>query len=473
VTARGRAGLALLAGLATLAGCAGSSEEAVLRFSAERARWKIDRLERRSAADAPDSAAFVARVRREHERIAGRYGPEGTLPAGASLDADARVRYRIAGSSALYALDLATRDEVTPEVCAGYADLAKRYDFDPEVVVRARTHEGLARQRRGDVTQALQAFASALEATFPTAASDVAEVPPYELLRADVEVHVALLVSRTQSAAEAAAAAQRGAERLGPKVDAWSGKPGDGWLDRRRGELLALAGRGEEAVQRFEKIVAATAPGEDRSAIALLLGEVEEVALGRNDQAERWYRTAVTEGTGRPIGTDARLLLGHLLRSTGRPREAADILAPAIVPGASTTGEDRAEALYDTARCLEALDRSEDALLAVTRGATEEGPFALGCAARRARRTRDLDSPDSGRESEALVARAAREFGARVKALSLRDYTRQLRVAREDEAWRDVNAELSGVAASRPGTSLADSARTLIGAITGAGLAPP
>lgn len=450
------AGIALLA---TVSACAASHEEAVQRFEAERTRWKADRLERRLTLAGADSSVASRRLQHEHTEIARRFGPDGRLGANSILDPDARVRYRIAGSSALYAVDLEARESVGEEACAEYSGIAERYAFDSEIALRARIREGLARERRGEESAALAAYERALETPpsgDPFAGNDV---PVHEQLRADLEVHVALLARDLRSVADASDVVRRSVDRLRARAEKWAGHAGENRLRRRLAEALAIADRGEEAAALLQELLGAASTGEARAEFALLIGEVEEVTRHRPDEAETWYRRAVAEGIGRPIGNDARLHLGHLLRAAGREREAADFFSIAIISGASTTAAHRAEALYGQARCMDDLDRREDALNAAARGATEAGPFGLACAARRARQARDFDTPGAEQEMNDFVARAGREPGPRGGAPSLKDLSQAVRREREAEAWADVVAELRVVAAARNGTALGEAAR--------------
>jgi len=98
--------------------------------------------------------------------------------------------------------------------------------------------------------------------------------------------------------------------------------------DRIRAVELARAGRTEEAIQLFERVVAQS-PGDAESRLWLARLDLR---LGRIDKAEAQVRSVLAE---RPADVDARIVLGTVLTRKGDWRGALDVL----VPTASDAGQ--------------------------------------------------------------------------------------------------------------------------------------
>lgn len=459
-----RRGVACIVLLAMLPACAGGGD-AARRFAAERARWHVERVERRAGPPEALSESVRAELRRRHAQLADRFGPERALPAGAAVDPEARRRCRIAGASALRAAELAPRETPDTERRSEFAAIAERYAFDPEIAVRAHVEEGLALEREGDLPAALDAYGRALARQ--DAPSDTAS--GWERLLADVELHVVLRTREAESAAEATAAASSARARLTSRAERHAGRPDGRWIRRRLAEVCAASGDGETAAAILADLLAtalATTTGSDEAAeLAVRLGEVQELLLDRPDEAEVLYRRAGSEAAGRPAGTDARLHLAGLLRAKDRARDATDVYALVIAAAVAADDPARAEALHGRGRCWESLGRWEDAIPAFLRGAEEEGPFALACAARLSLRFRDMDHPEAAGTMRAFATRAELASRSRPPARTLLDWAAAVRRQREARAWAEVLDELAVVAGGRGGSDvpdLASRARTRI-----------
>jgi YaiO family outer membrane protein len=101
--------------------------------------------------------------------------------------------------------------------------------------------------------------------------------------------------------------------------------------DRVRAVELARAGRNEEAVQLFERIVAQSpADTESRLWIARL-----DLRLGRIESAEAQVRSVLAD---HPADVDARIVLGTVLTRKGDWRGALDVLVP-TEPDAGENGD--------------------------------------------------------------------------------------------------------------------------------------
>ncbi len=442
----------LLAALA-LPACAGSDEPA-RRFEAEGARWNLDRAERRLGERAMASPAVRADLRARHLELARRFGPERPVPAGARLGPDERLRYAIAGASALYAAELAARDGTDEALRRELADVATRYAFDPDVAVRARVREGLAWEAIGEAATALVSYRAALEAPDPGEGAS----PEWERLRSDLELHVVLRVEERGPPAATAEAVRSARARLARRAAAQDGPLGR-WIRRRLAEVCAVGGDGDEAARILGELLEGDDVTDERAELRVRLGEVHERLRDAPSEAESLYRLAGAQAAGRPAGTDARLHLGHLLRRTDRPREAVDAYALVIAAAVVEGDPARAEALWGRGLAFDALNRWEDAIPAFARGAGEPGPFGLGCAARLSQRFRLIGHPEAESTTHGFVARAAEAARVAPPPPVLRDWAWKVRRAREAAAWDAVAEELDAIARGRAGSALADSAR--------------
>jgi tetratricopeptide (TPR) repeat protein len=433
------------------AGCGASPDESVRRFEAERVRWHLDRFERRAGAWGVRSQEAVAELRRRHVELAARFGPEHPVEASATLDPEVRLRYRIAGSSALYAAELAARDGTDESLREEFASLAERYAFDPEIAVRSRIRAGLAWERDGNFDAALASYRRALD--LPDADAD--SVPAWERLRGDLELHVVVL--EHDGVAEASDIARGARDRLARRAEAWSGRPGERWIRRRLAEVCAVLGDGDEAARILLDLVESAAGSDEGAELQVRLGEVQESLRGQHADAEACYRRAGAEAAGRPAGIDARLHLAALLHATDRPREGADVYAVVVAASVAPGDPARVEALWGRGRCWDALGRWEDAIPAFSRATHEEGPFAIAAAARLSQRFREIGHPKAEETTRAFVERAGRPGWLGRDGAALRDWASARREDREWQAVAEVLEEL-GILAAR-GTALADSAR--------------
>ena len=442
----------LLVAVVLLSSCAAPDEPA-RRFEAERARWHLDRLERRLGPLALASRPVREDLRQRHQGLAHRFGPDRPLGAGSRLGVDERLRYGIAGASALYAAELAARDGTDEKLRQEFDDIATRYAFDPDIAVRARVHEGLAWEAVGDAATALASFRAALEAPDP----EDGVSPGWEHLRSDLELHVVLLLRDGPSRAAAIEAARTARARLTRRAETQTG-PGERWIRRRLAEVCAASGDGDEAARIFTDLLSAPDGSDEEAEMMVRLGEVQELLRDQPSEAEALYRRAGAQAAGRPVGADARVHLGHLLRVTGRPREAVDVYALVIAASVAVDDPARAEALYGRGLAWDALTRWEDAIPAYGRGAAEKGPFAIACAAQLSHRFHLIEHPAAAEETGRFVARASTAANTDPPSPGLRDWAWLVRVDRESAAWSDVLEELDAIARERSG-SVTDTAR--------------
>src|ERR1700676_1049642 len=86
-------------------------------------------------------------------------------------------------------------------------------------------------------------------------------------------------------------------------------------------DAALAAGRFDEAVAHYRAALSATVYGAQAGALLHKLGKALE-RLGRIDDAEASYRASLER---EPTRVDAYLDLGHIVRLTGRAREALQI----------------------------------------------------------------------------------------------------------------------------------------------------
>jgi tetratricopeptide (TPR) repeat protein len=456
----GRRGLLalVLVGAVAAVGCRDAIELS-RRFDAERDRWRTDRLEagwRQRGGIGPERRA---RLRDFHLRIARRHGGKRAPTASELADPDVALRFRIAGSSALYAADLASVQGASEEVAREYDRVAEVYEFDRGIHVRARIGEGWTRERLGQTERALALYEELVvrgpvetEGWFGSA----------EVLLLDLEPHLAI-VARERFGTEAArAVALRSVDRLEARR-----KEGGGGrrLVLRLAECRFLAGDWERGLAELEPLFDSAGSDEERADLALEIAQAAEFGAGDLERAEHWYRRSIERGTAIPSAAEARLRLGDLLTRTRRAGEGLDLLDELLGLGARVLQHREAEALVAKSRALVALDRWEDALpvLDSAIGLDPGDPWSLVAAADVHARMRGFTRPEAGPAARTLVAAAERVPSPAGPSGPPRRWSEFEAERRSRDVWRRAVRELLRVAGSADDSDTRSAARTQAG----------
>ncbi len=462
-----RARAAALLALGLVAGMCGTgcreSVEMVRRWDAERDRWRADQQESGWIREHGRlGASHRERLRESHRRIATRYGSANSPSEAELRDRDVALRLRIAGSSALYAADLAANGPATPELLVEYSEVARVYAFDRNLSIRAGLGAGWTAERLESPREALSIYVELLrdQAATEAARGPGARFGMVQALLVDLEVHASILAGSALEPGGANDVRLGGARRLEAWGEGGESRPGERRIDRRRAELHFLAGEWDEGiallVPRFEE--AGTV--DERAEIALVLGEAAEFGARDAERAEAWYREAARQGEDVPSAAEGRMRLGDLLTRTGRAWEGMRELETLLGLGARVLEDRRAEILVLKARSLVALDRWEDALPSL-RDATllDPGdPFVLVAAAEIHARLRRFTRPAAGPAAREFVSLAETVPGRAGPAYPSREWAEWAREVRRRAAWRAAVEELRTVARSAADEELARAA---------------
>lgn len=421
----------LVAGLLA-AGCAPEHAELVKRHEAQRERWHVDREERNWS---------VSEQREAHQEIARRFGPSDSPTETEMNDPDWWERQAIAGTSALYAVDLASSGEQTPELAAEYDRVAERWSFDEELRLLARFGQGRTLGRLGQLDEAAVALRQVVQVSDETIDAD--HMTWARPLLLDLEVHLALLERDLAQRDRRPVDLTPARERMLERATRWEGRP-EGFRARRRAaELAELNGDVDVAVEEFTELAEQGKTADDRAEIQLALGDLYFFRLDRKAEAERCYRIAVEQGPNVRASAEARVRLMELCVRLGRYQLGLRTADDFLNLGARVQEGRLEEALYWRARCLLELGHWVDAIPTLVDGAAGDpaDPFTLACAARLYHRMRTFRHKDTAAAVERLVGVAVR-----VPAWELvdppRDWSLTWREQRREFAWKEGADEL-------------------------------
>jgi tetratricopeptide (TPR) repeat protein len=442
--------LVALAALAASVGC-GADGEFVRRFEAERLRWRADREEvrLRAAGELGDRELSVI-LRARHGEIALSFGASEPPSAGELDNEDTRLRYRIAGASALYRADLGARFGSSEEALGEYEEIARVYGFDRELACRARLGEGRVRERTGDLAGALTSFEQVL-AIRPAwrVSEDAQETEVFaDPLLLDLEIHCLLLLRETSDPArfrarlaEVEGQARERIVRAGTEKIATT-------LAQRLAEILFLEERWAEGCAQLEQAAGKMPAGGERASLLVRLGEVRRDAMKDPEEAEAAFDRAADDGLGTPVAAQARLRLAQLIMGAGRAAEALAVVEDVLATSPSRVEMWRAEALLTKARCLKTLGRWEDALpvLASVPAADPASPLGLVALEEMVIRMRSLYTPElavQGAEDAVAVAERVPPVVPPVEPRFSWDEWRRARTERE--RWKEAVSFLRAI----------------------------
>jgi tetratricopeptide (TPR) repeat protein len=439
-------GVALLA----LGGCVPQDDGLSMRFEAERARWHVDRREPEWGEE---------RAREAHRGIARRFAPESPPSSVALADPDVQIRFRIAGSSALYAADLGADHGATPELADEYRGIAETYAFDDEIRVLARLGEGRMHEQLQEPVAAHSAFVRATDV-----APDLFDEDRMEWLRPrllDLEAHASRLV-RHLAPGERAGAFAEARGRLRGIAQRWEGER-TGWRARRRdAEVAAESGEYEAAVDSMLALVPEAVSADERADLLLAAGEIVQYRMKNFARAESLYVRSGEQGGIVRAAAEARIRLVELRVHQGRPQVALRTADEILALGARALAGRREEALYWRGRSLFDLGHWEAGLPTLEEGSQGDrgSGFALACAARRARRLRNFRRADEEEAVRALVA-VAEEVPPVARIVAPEPWAFSERLDRKAFAWQESIDELRAGAATIRDPELARRAREL------------
>lgn len=352
------------AALITLAGCSPSSERA-MRYEAERVRWKIDREEERAAALGTSSTQEeISRILGLHEEIEQRFGPTEP-PSDVQLkNADAVVRLRIAGASALYRADLETLHFPKADLVERYRTISRVYAFDEELAVRALAGEGKLLEKLGRFDEAQYPYRELVD-RYPCfdPSGDQRRTPSFdEEGRLDLEVHALAMAMRWRGQ-NATAFRDRVLSRTRAYVaEGAETTEGVSMAIRHLARLELVCGNRPEAIAHLRRRIDTMREGEDRHLALIEWAEVVSRGPEGLPVAEAELRSFLGERTQGLLSADARLLLAKMAMQTSRWVDALSWLQELLETRARDIEGLEIEARVLRARCLAEMGRGQDAI---------------------------------------------------------------------------------------------------------------